>query len=475
MIMMQPAQLPIRARVTAVFAAVMTMLLLGIGAFIHQSMASALLDEIDTGLRSRAESTLSTAHAGSVKVLDQGSLDEPGEAFAQVLSRSGRVMSCSDGLTAPLLARDQLARISRPTFIERPLTNAVGAARLLVLPVDSSSSSAVLVVGTALADRSDALMRLRQVMLLGGPAAIAAACLAGWLVAGLALHPIERLRQQAAAITASGLDRRLTVPSARDELRRLAQTLNDMLARLDQSFRSERDFIERASHELRTPLTALRAEVDLALSRPRSADELTLALYSVSQETDRLARLAEDLLVLARISNGRMPLHRQQIPLRDTLESAAALFTATALELGITVTTEAPDITINADPLRLRQALVNLLDNALRHTPRGGAVRLTGNITSTGACIAVSDTGPGLADTAADPHNYDSDWPHRQYSAGLGLRIVHAIAASHHGSLRIERNDDGGASVEIILPCAAMPYQQRATVATNEPVGRAPR
>jgi two-component system, OmpR family, sensor kinase len=473
MIMMRPARLPVRARVTVAFAAVISVLLVGIGVLIYQSMAAALLDEIDAGLRSRAEATLSTAHAGSVKILDQGRLDEPGEDFAQVLSRSGGILSGSDGLTVPLLARDQLARISRPTFLQRPLTNVVGAARLLALPVDSSSGSAVLVVGTATADRSDALNRLRQVMLLGGPAAIAAACLAGWLVAGLALHPIERLRQQAAAITASGLDRRLTVPSAQDELRRLAQTLNDMLARLDQSFRSERDFLERASHELRTPLTALRAEVDLALSRPRTADELTLALHSVSQETDRLARLAEDLLVLARTSNGRLPLHRQQIALRDTLESAAALFTAAALELGITVTAEAPDIVIDADPLRLRQALVNLLDNALRHTPRGGTVRLTGNITSTAVRIAVSDTGPGLTDTAADPHNYDSDWPHQPHPGGLGLRIVHAIAASHHGSLRIERNDEGGASVEITLPC--MPDQQRATVATDEPVERAPR
>jgi signal transduction histidine kinase len=449
--MMRPAQLPVRARVTAAFAAVMTVLLVGIGALIYQSMASALLDEIDAGLRFRAESTLATAHAGSVDMPTQARLQEPGEAFAQLLTRGGRITSASSGFTAALIARDELAHISRPTFAQRHVKNVVGTARLLALPVNASSTSAVLVVGTTMADRSDALHRLRQVMLLGGPAAVAAACWAGWLVAGLALHPMERLRQQAAAITTSGLDRRLTVPTARDELRRLALTLNDMLQRLDQSFTHEREFLERASHELRTPLTALCAEVELALSRPRTAAELTAALHSMSQETDRLARLAEDLLVLARTTGGHMPLHRQHLPLRDTLQSAAALFTARALSLGITIITEAPDAAINVDPLRLRQALVNLLDNALRHTPCGGTVRLTASITSTTARIVVSDTGPGFADTANDSDS-DSRPSHHQNHAGLGLRIVRAIAISHHGTLRINRNDYGGAHVELSLP-----------------------
>ncbi|MDQ6686011.1 MAG: ATP-binding protein [Actinomycetota bacterium] len=454
---MRPARLPVRARVTAAFAAVMTGLLVGIGVLIYQSMASALLDEIDAGLRFRAESTLSTAHTGSVEVPNQARLQEPGEAFAQLLSRTGRIMSASEGFTAPLLARDELARMSRATFVQRPVRNVVGTARLLALPVGASRTSAVLVVGTTMADRSDALRKLRQVMLIGGPAAIAVACLAAWIVAGLALHPMERLRQQAAAITASGLDRRLTVPPARDELRRLAETLNVMLQRLDESFRHEREFLERASHELRTPLTALRAEVELSLGRPRSADELTTALQSVSQETDRLVRLAEDLLVLARTRNGRMPLHRQHIPLRDTVQSAAALFTAQALKLDITIATEAPDATIDADPLRLRQALVNLLDNALRHTPRGGTIAVTASVTSTAARIAVSDTGPGFADTAANPGDYDSESPHHQHPEGLGLRIVHAIAVSHHGTMRIDRNHQDGASVELTLPYDAAP------------------
>jgi len=448
-----PARLPIRARITAAFAAVMTLLLVGLGAVAYLSMGRALLDEIDSGLEFRAAATLASSTAFTVE-RPNPKLQEPREAFAQLITRRGHVVRASFGFNAPLLHADELAGVRGPTFFQRRVPHVVGTARLLAVPFDSSADPAVLVVGTTLADRTDALRQLSEVFLIGGPAAIAIACLAGWIVAGWALHPMERMRQQASAITASGLDRRLTIPPARDELRSLAQTLNDMLGRLDQSLVRERAFLERASHELRTPLAALRAEVDLALRRRRSAAELSEALHSVSQETDRLARLAEDLLVLARADNGRLPLHRQAVSLRETLESAGALFAARALELGIMLAVDAPEVMVSADPLRLRQALVNLLDNALRHTPRDGTVRLAATVSETVARIVVSDTGCGFADGVTYPDGYDDKPSHDQGSRGLGLRIVHAIAASHRGSVQIDRNDDGGASVELTLPRA---------------------
>ncbi len=212
------ARLPIRARITAAFAAAMTVMLVAIGALIDRSMAAALLDEIDTGLRFRAEAALSTVHDGLVDVPMQARLQEPGDAFAQLLNRSGANPRHKRRFTTPLLTPAELARISRPTILQRRVRN-FGTARLLALPVAAGRTADVLVVGATMTDRTDALNTLRQVLLLGGPAAIALACLAGWLVAGLALHPMERLRRQAAAITSSGLDHRLSVPAARDELR----------------------------------------------------------------------------------------------------------------------------------------------------------------------------------------------------------------------------------------------------------------
>lgn len=432
-------RLPIRARITAAFAVVMLGLLVAIGVLAYVSMSTALLDEIDSGLRFRAASVAQGGPVSGVALPDPR-LEEPTEAFEQILTRAGRIERTSQGFGTPLLDAKELARIHAPTFFERPVRNVVGDARLLAVPLESTGGADVLVVGTTMADRTDALRRLVGVLLVGEPAAVALACLAGWVVGGWALSPVERMRQQAAAITASGLDHRLTVKPTRDELERLARTLNDMLDRLAQSMTSERAFLERASHELRTPLAALRAEVDLALRRRRSVGELTAALHSVSQETDRLARLAADLLVLARAENGRLPLHCENVSLRATLDSAAALFAARALELGIDLTVEAPDSVVSADPLRLRQALVNLVDNALRHTPRHGAVQLAATVDQASAHIVVSDTGSGF-----DPSD-EPDGP------GLGLRIVWAVAASHGGTVHIERSVSGGARVELVLP-----------------------
>jgi len=429
----------------------MTLLLVGLAAVAYVWMGAALLDEIDSGLRFRASATASSLPTGTPAAEVVGSdrrLQEATEAFGQLVTPSGRVLRASAGFNAPLLRPDELGRLRRPTFFQRHVPHLAGPARLLAVPSTSAADPNVLIVGTSMADRTDALRRLSEVFAIGGPTAIALAWLASWIVAGWGLHPMERMRQQASAITASGLDRRLSIPPAKDALQRLARTLNDMLGRLDTSLTRERAFIEHASHELRTPLAALRAEVDLSLSRRRSPKELTAALHSVSPETDRLARLAEDLLVLARADDGRLPLHLQTISLRETLESAAALFAARALELGVTLDVDVPDTTITADPLRLRQALVNLLDNALRHTPKNGTVRVSATLGDSAAHITIADTGPGIAEASADP----DDSGQSRHSPGLGLRVVRAVAASHHGAVQISRNADGGATIELTVP-----------------------
>src|SRR5439155_15173662 len=187
---------------------------------------------------------------------------------------------------------------------------------------------------------------------------------AGWMLAGAALTPVERMRSQAAEMSSSS-GRRLAVPAENDEIRRLAETLNEMLSRFDESSQKERRFLDDASHELRTPLTALKAELDVARSRPRSAEELTRALASASDETDRLARMAEDLLVLSRAHGGVLPIRRPETELGQLLSAAAALFAARAASAGVTIKTGTTDGVAFVDGVRVRQAVDNLLDNAL--------------------------------------------------------------------------------------------------------------
>ena len=198
------------------------------------------------------------------------------------------------------------ADVTAPALSERDAVTIEGEvvpARMLAVPI---SQGRVLVVGASLDDQRQTLGRLATSLAVGGPLALVLAVGVTWLLVGWTLRPVESMRGEAAAISASDPGRRLPVPGTGDELARLAETLNAMLERLEEAIERERRFVDDASHELRTPLANLKAELDLALRRSRTADELERALRSAAEETDRLARLADDLLVLARSDRGRL-------------------------------------------------------------------------------------------------------------------------------------------------------------------------
>ncbi|HKZ75709.1 MAG TPA: histidine kinase dimerization/phospho-acceptor domain-containing protein, partial [Actinomycetota bacterium] len=189
-----------------------------------------------------------------------------------------------------MLTRADVAGLGESRFFERTVATVEEPvpARLLAVP---ASEGRVLVVGASLEDQWEALARLGILLAVGGPLALILASGVGWVVAGAALRPVERMRAEAAAISASEPGRRLPQSGTGDEVDRLGKTLNEMLERLEQALQHERRFVDEASHELRTPLANLRTELDLALRRSRSVEELEAALRSAAEETDRLARL----------------------------------------------------------------------------------------------------------------------------------------------------------------------------------------
>jgi signal transduction histidine kinase len=247
----------------------------------------------------------------------------------------------------------------------------------------------------------------------------------------------------------SGLDRRLTEPPADDEIGRLARTLNAMLDRLRDSFETERRFLDNASHELRTPLSALKMELDLSRARPRTPEEMARALESASEETDRLARLADDLLILSRVQQGKLPVHRQATSLDALISTSARRFEAAASSAGITLDASAADGSVELDEVRMSQAIGDLIDNAIRHTPAGGSVSITGALSDGTATIVVEDTGPGFPSDvlarAFEPFAAGSN----DHGAGLGLAIVRAIAEGHGGTATAENRPGGGARVTV--------------------------
>jgi signal transduction histidine kinase len=315
----------------------MAVLLAAIAAVLYVSVGRVLLDEIDAGLRSRA-ATVGTAVPNDADFSSPArGLVEPDENFAQVLRADGSVVASSTTMRAPVLEPAAARGLTRPRFFQRDLPVDNDPIRLLATPVTRDGTRYVVIVGTSTSDRSDALRMIPLLFLIGGPIALALVSTVGWIVAGAALRPVERMRRQAAAISSSRDEHRLTVPEPEDEFRRLALTLNSMLDRLDAASRAERAFLDNASHELRTPLTALKAELDLARARPRSPGELLAALESASEETDRLARLADDLLVLSRTRNGAFVVERRPLSLRALLDASVDLFRARAAAAGVTI------------------------------------------------------------------------------------------------------------------------------------------
>ena len=436
----------------------MAALLAATGVFLHARLASSLDQAIDDGLRARSAAVVAFVRQSDVdggKPLD---LAGQGDSFAQIVNAHGDVV---DATPAPgrvhLLSPDEVRRsLAHPILVDHDgVPGSDAAARLLASPVRRAGRAPiVVVVGTSLESREEALNGLVVALLIGGPLALALASAGGYLLAALALRPVESMRRRASEISATATGTRLPVPPADDEIRRLGETLNEMLDRLETALEHERRFVADASHELRTPLGMLRTELELALRRERSAEELRAALVSASEETERLARLAEDLLVLARADRGRLPLRVRRVGVEELLEDVRRRYAGQAAEAGRELVAGPADgLEVDADETRLEQALGNLVDNALRHGR--GAIGLDATAHDGLVELHVVDRGPGLpADFV--PRAFErfsrADEARTGPGSGLGLAIVQVIARAHGGSAGAGNRPDGGADVWLAIP-----------------------
>jgi two-component system OmpR family sensor kinase len=453
-------RLPIRIRVTLAFAAVMAVVLTAAGLFIYSEMQARLDESIDNGLRSRAgeAATLVQEEETGVAASDTNRLIESDESFAQVLRPSGEVDSATGQLgDQPVLTTSDLERAaSEPTFFELDegvVPGIDGKVRLLATAVDAESGEVVVVVGSSLEDRDEALTNLATLMLIGGPIALVLASLAGYWVAGTALRPVEAMRRRAAEISASEPDERLPLGEAKDELHKLGETLNQMLARLEAALARERRFVDDASHELRTPLTLHKTELELALRYATSEQELRAAIASAGEEIDRLIQLAEDLLVVARSEQGELTIARERIPVADLLATVGERFRARIEQSGRPLLVDGADATVVGDRLRLEQALTSMVDNALRYGD--GEVRLWARPNGTRLELHVSDDGPGFPPEFIDrafERFSRADAARARGGTGLGLAIVDTIARAHGGRGVAANAPDGGADVWIEVP-----------------------
>jgi signal transduction histidine kinase len=453
------SRIPVRIRVAAAFAVTMAIVLGWAAYLLYVDVGKELTEAVDRELQVRAHDlTLVVGRKGGpAEVASAPGFVEPGERYGQLLDERGTVVAATPGLAdRPLLTGDELeAAQTDRLFLNRAAVPGLDEpSRFLAQAVDTPTGTHVLIVGATREDRRETLDALRTQLLIGGPIALAIATAAGYFLAGLSLRQVDLMRRRASTISAERPGERLPVPRTHDEVERLGETLNEMLTRLEAALQRERDFVTDAGHELRTPLALLRAELELALRHPGTAEQLEGAVRRSSAEVDRLAQLAEDLLLIARSDGGQVPLRRERLDVRELMTSVAHRFEWRADDTGVAIVVSAPDrLDVNGDRLRLEQALGNLVDNALRYG--AGPVELSAAAAGGGVELHVRDHGNGFDDEfigQAFERFTRADHARSRGGAGLGLSIVRTVALAHGGAVRAQNADEGGADVAIVLP-----------------------
>jgi signal transduction histidine kinase len=443
---------PIRIRLTAAFTAMMALVLTGVAIGTLLSFRATYDESLDQTLTTRLHELQTTASASEPQTANTA---------AQILDPdTGAIVSGSPTLGGrPLLTPAEIhsGAAGELRVDHDSATGLPGPVRILAGPIHHGTppAAAVGVVTASLAGRDTAVADLGEELAVALPLVLIAAAGGAYLLTAAALQPVERMRARAAAITPTDPDPRLPVPPARDEISRLGTTLNALLGRLHTALARERQFTADASHELRTPLSMLTTELELALHRPREPAELTAALRSALEETNRLSRLAHDLL-LTTTDDQPGKQHTQPIPLRPVLESTLARYHH-ATE-GTVILDCSDELAVCAETDDLTRAVANLIDNALHH---GAApITLTAYLGQTDADqpvvhLDIRDHGPGI-DPQFLPRALDrftrADPARTGAGAGLGLAITTALARRNGGTLTATNHPHGGAALTLTLP-----------------------
>jgi heavy metal sensor kinase len=317
----------------------------------------------------------------------------------------------------------------------------------------------VLQIGLDRDEIDEALAALLAILVLAVPLVLLVAAGGGYLLAGRALAPVATITDLARRIDAADLNDRLDLDLPDDELGRLARTFDEMLARIEDAFERQRRFTGDAAHELRTPLSLLRAQVDLALARPRSAHEYRAALRNLDRDLARLTDLVATLLTLARADAGRLTPDLAPFTLNETIMALLDHTAPAARTSEVTLQAATVPTRLVADEALLTRALLNLLDNALTHTPPGGTITVGCETKDKQVRLWVADTGPGIAPEHQARvfdrfYRVDTGRTRVQGGAGLGLAICKAIAEAHGGTIALTSTPGQGTRIDLILPAA---------------------
>jgi heavy metal sensor kinase len=331
---------------------------------------------------------------------------------------------------------------------------------IATVPFATGQQKYLVEVGGSTKPIKSVLRRFLVSFLIGLVVVLALAIWGGFWVIKWALAPVKIITATAQQITSHHLDKRLPVVETGDEIASLSKTLNQMICRLDESFQSINRFTADASHELRTPLTIIRGELETWLLDKSLSNNVRETIYSLVEETENLSKIVECLLSLSRLDAGSAQMERVRLNLADLVSTTTDQMAPLADEKHVTLTSRAHGLVeVEGDRVRLKQVVVNLLDNAIKYTPEGGRVTVGVNVSDRRAQLEISDTGPGISDRDL-PHVFERFFRADRIrlgtieGAGLGLSIVQSICTAHGGVVKAENHANGGCRFTVKLPLA---------------------
>ena len=471
----------LRFKLTVWYVLILAVLLVSFSSFLYFTLSNILYRSVDNKLRSLA-GLIASESASPLSTFGFGDMDpsvgtstnlKPIGKFIQVLDESGRIGQKSDNLKNVQLPISlnalRSASNGRMTFeTSRSFGNT--PLRIVTLPViEGSHISRIVQVASSLEDVEDALHNLFIILLITVPSALVLASLGGQFLANKALKPVDDITQTAHLITSQNLNQRIKPLKVRDEISRLIETFNEMISRLDKSFQQIKQFSSDASHELKTPLTILRGEVEVALRKERAVQEYEQILRSNLEEINRMSTIVEDLLLLSKTDIEEVPLHRGPVHLTEILHDVVGQvdILARAKQIQLQTLNSDGDITVLGDALRLRELLLNLIENGIKYTPEKGSVSISleKEVTPDRAPaepagfvkIIVSDTGIGIDKKDQERifdrfYRVDKARSREQGGSGLGLSISKWIVEAHQGEILVESELGKGSTFTVKLP-----------------------
>ncbi len=469
--------MPLRLRLTLWYGSALALILIVFSTVLYTVTARGLRDQVDQSLEETASTAVrSLEERGFLPLIDEEQLLSQFpelariDKFFQIFSPSGTITLRSPNIKqheVPLSRTALEVAFKGKSIFESAKYPHEPPLRLISVPIVYRGTLLYIVqVGTSMDSVEQTLHRLLLVLLITMPVALVVSLAGGWFLAGRALRPVDVITVAAQRIAGGDLTQRLTVPASPDEIGRLAATFNDMIARLDASFRQIRQFSSDASHELRTPLTVMKGETELALRRPRSAEDYQAVLVSNLEEIDRMSRIVEELLFLSRADMGEIKMDHEPVRLELLVEDIQRQASLLGQEQDIQVIlgTMSP-ATVLGDELRLRELLLNLVDNAVKYSHPGGKVEIRLRTDDGYVKLSVIDEGIGIAPELHKQifdrfYRTDEARAHTKKGTGLGLAICAWIAEAHHGKIEVQSEPGKGSTFTLILPLVPRPLRK---------------